>query len=101
MLRALQACRRVHQSYFVFVRTWRYFLAAAIFALFLLLFAVRFPTLSPTIPPYVQFQAEFSKNQMAFFYAKARRQLRENYWSGLYRDVKALQPKDAWHALWN
>jgi hypothetical protein len=76
-------------------------MAAAIFALSLVLFAVRFSTLSPTIPPYVQFQAEFSKDQMAFFYARARRQLRENYWGGLYRDVKALQPKDAWHELWN
>jgi hypothetical protein len=74
--------------------------AAALFALSLVLFAVRFPILSPTIPPYVQFQAEFSKDQMAFFYAKARRELRTNYWGRLYRDVKELRPKDSWHELW-
>jgi len=81
------------------VRTWLYSLAAAIFALFLLAIWVR--TFSPTISPYVQFQAGFSKDQMAFFYAKTRRDLRQNYVRGLARDAKALQLKTAWHELWN
>jgi hypothetical protein len=49
----------------------------------------------------VQFQAQFSRRQASFFYAKARQELRQNYWRALYRTVKGLQIKHAWHELRN
>jgi hypothetical protein len=98
---AVQACRQIQQTHNVFVRAWHYLVAAATFASFLICFGVRFLTMPRTIPPYVQFQTAFSKDRAALFYAKARRELRQNYWRGLYRDVKALQPKYARHELWN
>ncbi len=74
-------------------------MAAITIALALIGFCILFLGERSTIPPSVQFQAEFSKQQAAVFYAKARQELRQTYWRSVCRSLQHLQFKSAWNQL--
>src|SRR3569832_2346265 len=49
------------------------------------------------IPPDFQFESHFSKRQAEMFYAKARQQQRESYWSAMRANLSHQQFAYAWN----
>lgn len=56
---------------------------------------------SDGIPPDYQFQSQFSRPEAELFYAKARQQLRQNYWNGIYGNLRNRQFRHAWERFKN
>ncbi len=95
-----EACQRAGQVHSgpMRIRSWELVTATAA-ALALIGFCILFLGKPSIIPPTVQFQADFSKQQAAVFYAKARQQLRQAYWRSVWRSLEHLQFKGAWNLM--
>ena len=71
-------------------------LAALAAMIAVVLLCVMFVPRPPTIPPDFQYQSNFSRAEAELFYAKARHELRQSYWTTIRRDLKSWQFKYAW-----
>ena len=73
-----------------------------IFVLLALLCAwVHLWRLSSSVPPIVQMQASFSREQAAWLYSRAHKDLWRKYWRGVHSDIAARQFKSAWDHIVN